>query len=480
MKLKDLIKNIDVIKVVGDANVEIDNVQIDSNSVTKNSLFICLEGERNDGHDYISRVALYGAVALVATKEVETPLTCVIVKDERLVLSQIATEFYGGVSKKMKLIGVVGTNGKTTTTHLISEILNNSGIKCGEIGTLGAFYGENKVAPTLTTPDPLCLHKIFYDMYNAGYKTVVMEVSAHALYYKKVGGLKFFAGVLTNFSRDHLDFFKDMASYKKTKKSFFTNGDCKYLIVNADDGLGEEIIKENQGVISYGINNPADVFAIDVFNADTGNDFVINLFDCVYSVKTLLAGTFNVYNALAAATATALLGVKPKKIAELLCKVNGASGRVQCVHSGNFKVYIDYAHTPDGLKNMLDALKDTNGRLICVFGCGGNRDVGKRYQMGQIAGECADFTIITSDNPRFEEPMEIIYEIERGFLTVSKNYVLIQDRREAIKYALKCAKKGDIIVIAGKGSENYQEVLGIKRPYNDKDTVEELLWGNKD
>lgn len=480
MKLGELIKSLDIIFVNGNLDVEIENVQIDSNSVTHNSLYVCLEGERNDGHNFIGKVASYGAVAVICSKEVETSLTCVQVKDTRLALSKIACAFYGGVCEKMNLIGVVGTNGKTTTAHLIGEVLNNAGVKCGVIGTLGAFYGENKIEPSLTTPDPLLLHKIFYDMYVAGYKTVVMEVSAHAQYYKKVSGLKFKAGVLTNFSRDHLDFFKNMQEYKTAKKSFFTSGDCEYVIVNADDDLGAEIIRENGNVISYGINNPADVFAIDVNDGVDGNNFVMNLFDCVYPINTKLSGEFNVYNCLAAATTAALCGVKIKKIASAISKAKGAEGRMQCVHFGAFSVYIDYAHTPDGLKKILTALRaKTDGRLICVFGCGGNRDCGKRYEMGVISAKYADFTVITSDNPRFEEPMEIIYEIERGHLSVGKNYVLIQDRFSAISYAIKGAKKGDVIVVAGKGSENYQEVLGVKRPYNDKDAIEEILWSKE-
>lgn len=480
MKLKELIKNLNVIKVIGNTDVEIDNVQINSNSVTKGSLYVCLEGEKNDGHTYVNKVCYYGAVAVICSKEVETPLTCVVVDDCRLALSLIANEYYGKVSENMKLIGVVGTNGKTTTAHLIGRILNDAGIKCGVIGTLGAYYGKTKIEPSLTTPDPLSLHKLFYDMYDAGYKTVVMEVSAHAIYYKKISGLNFSVGILTNFSRDHLDFFSDMESYRNVKKSFFKNAKCDYVVVNADDLLGVEILNENSHAISYGIDNPSDVFAIDIDSRLKGNRFVINLFDCVYSVKSKLCGAFNVYNALAAATATALLGVSTEDIISSLNKVSGVEGRMQCVYSKEYSVYIDYAHTPDGLKKVLTSLKQKcNGNLICVFGCGGNRDVGKRREMGEISAKYSDFTVITSDNPRFEEPMDIIYEIERGVLPISKKYVLIQERVEGIKYALDMANKDDVVVIAGKGSENYQEILGIKRPYNDKDTVEEILRSAK-
>ncbi len=480
MKLLSLIKNLDVIKIINKKNVDVENVQIDSNSVMKGSLFVCLKGEHSDGHTFVKKAERYGAVAIICTSETDTQLPQIVVKDTRLALSIIASEFYGNVSCKMKIIGVLGTNGKTTTAHLIGNILNSVGIKCGIIGTLGTFYGENFIEPTLTTPDPLELHKILYDMYHSGYKTVVMEVSAHASYLQKVGGIKFYAGVLTNFTRDHLDFFKDMETYKKAKSKFFTENDCKYIIVNADDDLGREIIKSNSSAITYGIENPADVFAIDVIEKENQTEFVMNLFDCIYDVKLKLVGKFNVYNALAAATTSALVGAKTEKIIDSLNSSLGASGRMQRVYDGDFTIYIDYAHTPDGLEKVLCSLRPIcKNRLICVFGCGGNRDAGKRVEMGEISGKYADFTIVTSDNPRYEEPMEIIYQIEKGVLKNSKKYVLIQERAEAIEYALTTATKGDVIIIAGKGSENYQEILGIKRPYNDKDTVEEIIRGIK-
>lgn len=475
MKLCELVEKLEKVKVSGDLAVNINNVQIDSNSVTNGSLFVCLKGGDKDGHEYIRQVESYGGAAIISEREVETVLPQIVVKDTRLALSVLAAEFYGGVCDKMRLIGVVGTNGKTTTAHLIGSLLNNAGIKCGVIGTLGAFYGDNFIEPNLTTPDPLVLHKILYDMYNAGYDTAVMEVSAHALHFQKVGGIKFEAGVLTNFTRDHLDFFGDMQNYERAKAKFFNENECKYVVVNADDPLGQKIAKKG-GVITYGVDNPADVFAIDIKSVSAGERYVINLFDCVYDVKLKLAGRFNVYNSLAAATVAALIGVKPKKVIEGLNKANGASGRMQCVYGGDFSVYVDYAHTPDGLYNVLTALKKScKKRLICVFGCGGNRDAGKRVEMGRISGEFADFTVITSDNPRYEEPMEIIAEIEKGVLEKSKNYVIVQERAEGIKYAIEAARAGDVIVVAGKGSENYQEILGIKRPYNDKDTVEDIL-----
>jgi len=371
---------------------------------------------------------------------------------------------------------VLGTNGKTTTSHVIRSIIEKSGAKCGVIGTLGAFYDGKYIEPTLTTPDPIELHKTLFDMYNLGVKTVVMEVSAHAVYLDKVKGMKFEAAVFTNFSQDHLDFFGDMDEYKNAKLKFFKDNQCKYVITNSDDEVGREIIKLKDNAISYGMENPADVFAIEVNTSEKGSSFVINLFDCVYEVKLKLIGLFNVYNALAAASTTALLGIKPKKVVEGLEGAEVVSGRLERIFDGEFKIYVDYAHTPDGLEKAINALKPTTkGRIVCLFGCGGNRDEGKRTVMGEISAKNADFTVITSDNPRYEDPMEIISAIEKGVLTVNKKYVAIEDREDAIKYAIDLLKKGDVLLIAGKGSEKYQEVLGIKKLYNDKDTVIEYM-----
>lgn len=480
MKLKKLIKNLDVVSIIGSTDKDITDVKADSNFITHGSLFICLKGGEADGHLYASQAEKYGAVAVICERKIDVNVTQIIVKDTRAALSVIASEFYGRVDKKLNLIAVVGTNGKTTTTHMIYDIMTKAGEKCGVIGTLGAFYGDKFIEPTLTTPDPLVLHKILADMYSDGVTTVVMEVSAHAIFYEKVKGLAFKVGVFTNFSRDHLDFFNDLEEYKQVKKSFFKDNKCEFMVVNSDDAVGVEIIGEMERAVTYGIENPADVFAIKLESDTSGTSFVLNLFDCIYTVKLPLIGRFNVLNALAASTTSALLGVKTEIIAESLSRLKGASGRLECVHKSGYSVYVDYAHTPDGLYKSLSALRPlTKGRLICVFGCGGNRDEGKRREMGAISGKLADFTIVTSDNPRFEDPMEIIREIELGVLETSKNYLLIEDREDAIKYALNYAKADDVIIIAGKGAENYQEILGIKRLYNDKDTVKEILQGER-
>lgn len=478
MKLKNLIKNLETVKIIGDLDVDITSVKINSNEVVKNSIFICLSGKDYDGHNFAKEVEKYGAKAIICEKKVDTNLCQIIVKDSRKALSIVSSEFYSNAHKKMKIVGVTGTNGKTTTTHLITSILTNNGIKCGLIGTLGVFYSGKYVEANLTTPDPVFLHKIFSDMYKSGVEVVVMEVSAHAIFLKKVYGIDFEVAVFTNCTQDHLDFFGDMQNYVDTKKEFFLNHNCKYVVTNADDDVGRELSEQVKGVITYGIKNPCDVFAIDINEKLSGSSFVLNLFDNVYNVKLNLIGEHNVYNCLGASVASALLGVKTDNVAQGIENLKGVDGRLELILDGDFAVYVDYAHTPDGLEKTLKCLKRiTKGRLICVFGCGGNRDAVKREIMGEVSAKNADFTVITSDNPRFEEPMEIIWQIEKGVLRHSKNYVIVEDRTEAVKYALAFAKKGDVVLIAGKGSEKYQEVFGIKRFYNDKDTVEEILRG---
>lgn len=479
MKLSDLIKNVDVLEIINQKETEIEDVVIDSFKATKNSMFICLIGKDYDGHNFVADAYKYGATVIVCERKIDFLGTQIIVKNSRKALSIIASNFYGNKDKKLKIIGVIGTNGKTTTAHLIASILINAGVNCGLIGTLGTFYSGKVIEPSLTTPDPLELHKVFSDMYDNGVETVVMEVSAHAIYLDKVYGMNFFISLFTNFTQDHLDFFGDMEHYRDAKLKFFKEIPSEYVVANSDDELGREICKINNKTITYGINNPSDVFAINLKETNLYSTFVLNLFDCVYNVKLNLIGTFNVYNALAASTVSAIYGIKPDEVISGLENLKGVSGRLENVYSGKFEVFIDYAHTPDGLKKALKALKPIcHNRLICVFGCGGNRDMIKRPIMGEISGEYADFTVLTSDNPRFEEPMDIISEIEKGLISKTTNYIIIQDRKEAISYALNFAEEDDIILIAGKGSEKYQDVFGIKKLYNDKDTVGEVisLW----
>jgi UDP-N-acetylmuramoyl-L-alanyl-D-glutamate--2,6-diaminopimelate ligase len=376
----------------------------------------------------------------------------------------------------MRIVGVVGTNGKTTICHVLSSLLRDGGFEVGVTGTIGTYYKNKKYCSELTTPSCINLYKLMREMVDDGVEILLMEVSAHAIYWDKVYGINFDVGVFTNLSRDHLDFFKDMQEYKRAKLKFFDENVCKYVVVNSDDQTGVEICSNKKDVIAYGIDNPADVFAIRIKERINSTSFVLNLFDCIYNINLPMVGIYNVSNALAAATAVSLIGVKTDDVCLGLGKLKGVSGRLECFYDGEFKVFIDYAHTPDGLEKVLNALKRIcKNRLIVVFGCGGNRDRGKRAKMGEVAKQIADFVVVTSDNPRYEEPMSIISEIEKGVLKSGKEYVLIEDRVLGIEYALNYAKKDDLVVIAGKGGENYQDILGIKQPYNDKDTVVEIL-----
>ena len=478
MKLQNLLCGVEVTKIIGKTDLEINDVQIDSNKISKNSLFISIKGEKSDGHDYINQAKNYGAIAVVSSKELPIAITQIIVENTRQAMSIIARNFYDSPQDKLKLIGVVGTNGKTTTSHMIYNVLKNAGVKCGLIGTIGNYYRHIHMPSDLTTPDPLSLYKIFSEMLEDEIDTVVMEVSAHAIYYDKTYGLKFEVGVFTNFSQDHLDFFKTLENYEQAKLKFFRNNECKYIVTNIDDSVGLKLSREFKNSITYGLNSPSDIFAIDVKESTDSTSFIINLFDCVYDLKLNFIGTYNVYNAIACATVCALVGVKPKDVFTGLEKISGVKGRLERVSKTTLNIYIDYAHTPDGLEKVLKTLKRIcKGRLICLFGCGGNRDNSKRIKMGEISGLNADFTIITSDNPRFEEPMEIIRQIEEGVRLTGKKYIAIQDRVEAIKYAINNIEGDDVLLIAGKGAEEYQDVLGIKSPYNDKDTVIEILRG---
>ncbi|MBE7089856.1 MAG: UDP-N-acetylmuramoyl-L-alanyl-D-glutamate--2,6-diaminopimelate ligase [Clostridiales bacterium] len=479
MKLSDLIVGLNVKEINGNVDVEINEVKTDSNFVSDGDLFICINGGNFDGHDFVQQAMYYGASAIITERRLQISLPQVVVEDCRIAMSVIASNFYGHPDKKLKLIGVTGTNGKTTTTHIIKKILDLSGIKSGIIGTLGAFYGDKFIEPTLTTPDPLTLYKILKDMLETGVEIVAMEVSAHSLALDKLYGLQFEVAVFTNFTQDHLDYFKTMDEYKKAKLKLFSEFKCKYKVLNADDESYKDFALASRESISYGIFSPSDVFAMDIVDAGDRSKFILNLFDCVYDVELKLKGEFNVYNALAAVTAVSVVGIRVDDAVYGLENISVVSGRMERIYSNGFSVYVDYAHTPDGLKKALTTLKTPENRLVCVFGCGGNRDKTKRKTMGEISGQFADFTIITSDNPRFEEPMDIIYEIEDGIAKVNKNYVAIQDRLQAIEYAINHARNGDVILVAGKGSENYQDILGIKHVFKDKDIIEEIIRGRR-
>ena len=469
-------------------DVDIRSVYSYSKKKVDSGLFFCLDGRRLNGEDFIEEAEKFGAAAAVCERipKRKTGLTIVVVPDVRAAYAVFCSRFYSEPEKRLKIIGVVGTNGKTSTTKITEYILSKAGYKVGVIGTEGSFMAGAEYAPrSLTTPDPEDLYPLLKRFADDGATHVVMEVSAHAIELKKTEPIFFETLVFTNCTEDHLDYFHDPESYKNVKKSIFLKKKSKYYVINTDDDCGLEtaleLLKKGvDGVKTYGIFRPSDVFAAIVTESADKTSFVLNYFDELFNVKTRLLGTFNVYNCLAAVTCACLEGVGIEVAADAIRSVPPVKGRMQLVseHRGA-KIFVDYAHTPDGLeKSLLYLRKVTKGNLFTVFGCGGNRDVSKRPLMGKTAGDIADFVVLTSDNPRFEDRMKIISDVEAGLKEATLDYVVIKDRRAAISYAISQLESGDTLLIAGKGAEDYQEVMGVKHDFCDELVVREITGEN--
>ncbi len=483
MRLSKLLEEIEnyEISCEGNWDREILALSTDSRKTPENSLFFCLSGGQTDGHAFAEAALKSGAVALVVEKILPLPLPQILVQDSRLALGLLAAAFYRHPSKQMTVVGVTGTNGKTTTTHMLQSIFREHGKKTGVIGTLGVRYNDEEYPADLTTPDPIELQKTLADMQKSGVEYVFMEVSAHALYYKKTAGVRFRACIFSNLTQDHLDFFKDMTAYKRAKMGLFSAEVCPLAVVNGDEEVGREIGKarllSGKKTLFYGLNTPADAFALITHEGLLGSECMLNINDKLCRVQISLSGRHNVYNALSAAACAVELGVPPAAVAMGLRKLTFVKGRLQRVRAAKGKqVYVDFAHTPDGLEKSLAALKGyCAGRLVCLFGCGGNRDKTKRPLMGEVAAKGCDFAVLTADNPRYEDPMDILTQIERGYRRFSTRYVLIPNRKEAIFYALELLNEEDILLIAGKGGEEYQEIMGIKYPFDDQAIVAEYF-----
>lgn len=479
MLLTKLIKNIKIEKIRGDiSEVEIFSLCQNINNVKPNSLFFCYKGVNNDGHLFACKAKQKGAIALIVENFIENiDLPQILVKNTRKIMPIICNMFFNNILKKIKLIGITGTNGKTTTSFLIYNILKVNKFKVGLIGTNGCFYKNKKIKLNLTTPDTVDLFYIINDMVKDNIEYVVMEVSAHAIALNKLFGIKFEIMALTNITQDHLDFFKTMHKYVITKMKVFNKKFCKVCIVNNDDKYGQlftKIIKNK--VVTYSLNNPADNFAIDIKLSKNGSSFVCNIFDQIFNISTKMLGIFNVYNILLSLVVCKYLGLSNKNILFGVKNLKQVDGRMNLYNLKNGAVVvIDFAHTPDGLKNVLVTLQSLKqkGKLTCVFGCGGNRDKLKRDLMGKIAVENADKVYITSDNPRFENKFDIINDIVKNLK--SKTYYIVEDRKEAINQAILNSKNEDIILIAGKGAEKYQEINGKKYKYSDKEVIKPYL-----
>lgn len=468
MKLDKLLKGIEYkINTKESKDIEIDIISMNAQTNLKKGLFFCFEGSKN-GYELIDLAIQNGAIAIVCEKPVDKDIIQIIVSNVRSVIGIISQNFYG--TSSLKVIGVTGTNGKTTTTFLIKNILECAGKKVGIIGTTGIYFGNEFIPAKLTTPDPTDLHEIFSIMKQGKVDYVVMEVSAHAIELNKVNGVNFVCKILTNVTQDHLDFFKTMDRYKDAKLRFFNKNDL--MIVNSDDWCGQEILRKFDTAISYGLNNPSDAFCIEI-NKECTN-YIMNICDNVIDIQSKLYGLFNVYNSMAAATCCYFLGVNENIIKKGLEQTDKVDGRFNVIEFDEKKVVVDFAHTPDGLENVLKAARQiTYGKLFCLFGCGGNRDKSKRKVMGAISEKYADFCYITSDNPRYEVPLEIINDIITGFN--SKRYYAIEDRKMAISVAINSLNKGDTLLVCGKGCEDYIDIKGQKIPYSDTQTINQII-----
>ena len=461
MNLKEILHGISYECIQGSCDVEIEAINYDSRIKTKNGLFICIEGYTVDGHNYIPSAIENGAIAILVQKQVDLPIPSHIrvvkVKDTRQSMACIGANFYGHPSLALDLIGITGTNGKTTTAHLIAWILESASKKIGVIGTIENRIGDRVIKSERTTPESLDLQRLLHTMKTDGVSHTIMEVSSHALALKRVKGIRYQVGLFTNLTQDHLDFHKTFDNYLEAKSKLFNM--CDIGIINQDDPHADQMLKAGDcKYYTFAIDKAADFKAENIIITSSGVDFILLTKDGMFPVSMPIPGKFSVYNALAAIAATHLMGISMQDIIRALVTVPGVPGRVQKIPTRKgFNVIVDYAHTPDGLENVLKSVKDfAKTNIITVFGCGGDRDKTKRPIMGKIAGKYSNYTILTSDNPRSEDPEEILNHIENGIKQIGKNYEKILNREEAIKKAIEIAKKDDVIVIAGKGHEDYQ------------------------
>ena len=452
---------------------------MDSRKKTERGLFFCISGARFDAHDYAAQAVQNGAAALVVERFLPLDVPQLLVTDTRLAFGPMCAELYGHPARQMKMVGITGTKGKTTTSYMLKSICEQAGFKCGLVGTTGNMIGEKHIPSSKTTPDPIDLMRDLNEMVQAGVQVVVMEVSAHALDMHRLDGMTFECGCYTNLSQDHLDYFGTMENYFQCKKAFFTSGMAKNAAINADDERAAELLRDvTIPHMTYGIAAEADLFARDIEITENGVSFELRLRNAEYiQINLRMTGMFNVYNALSAAACALILGVSPENVRAGLESIRSVPGRIEMLPTNTpYRVILDYAHAPDALSNILRTCRTfTKKRLIALFGCGGDRDKGKRPIMGRIGGELADLCILTSDNPRTEDPMEILREIEEGIKETTGEYVVIENRRDAIRHALEIGREGDIIVLCGKGHETYQETMGVKRPFDEKVVVQELL-----
>src|SRR5689334_3578184 len=485
MQLKVLAESIPTREIVGPLDREIDGIFYDSRRVQKNGLYVAMRGANVDGHQFTEQAIERGAAAIVVERpESHSRATALVVKDSRVALADLAFTFFKKPALRLKMAGVTGTNGKTTTTFLIKHICEGAGLPCGLIGTVRYEIGERILPATRTTPESLDLQEMLAQMADAGCKAAAMEVSSHALAQDRTRGLEWDVAVFTNLTQDHLDFHRTMANYFDSKAKLFTglkdqpNKQRASSVINIDDAHGEKLVSRlghDRPIVTYGMSPRADFRASNYRAEFTGSSFQLDARGKIYLVRLPLIGRFNVANAIAALAAANSLGVSLREAVLSLAKAPQVPGRLEAVPAKRqFQVFVDYAHTPDALLNVLKTLRELGPRrLLLVFGAGGDRDQQKRPLMGRVADQNADYSIVTSDNPRKEDPLAIIAEVKKGFH--SSNYEAIPERAEAITRAISLAEPRDLILIAGKGHETYQEFADHTIPFDDRQIARRAL-----
>ena len=453
-------------------------ITCDSRKIKPGYVFVCIRGYKDSGYRYIKEAEMRGAEAVIADSIISCSIPVLLFKDTRAKMAELAKKIYQNPDESLIMIGVTGTNGKTTVTHLVRDILNHADYNAGIIGTNGCCYNRHltdDAFSTSTTPESCDLWSIMKNMKDLGAQSIIMEVSSHALELDRVCGLKYRIGAFTNLTQDHLDFHKNMENYFQAKRKLFCQSEL--CVINTDDEYGKRLYEEfGNKSVSYGMEN-ADITASDIAYTSHGVDFKISYGNKTTDAYINIPGKFSVYNALCAFGIGRQLKIKESLILDALRECEGVTGRVEKIKTDtDYSVIIDYAHTPDGLVNILKTVREfTKGRVITLFGCGGNRDEKKRPLMGKISAELSDVTVLTSDNPRMEDPVKIIKDIEKGISGISDSYVIIPDRYEAIKYALNIAVKGDTVLLAGKGHEDYI-IKGTKKiHFDEREAVKQIL-----
>ncbi len=488
MELKSILAGLEDLKVKGSLDVDVSKIESNSQNIENGDMFVAIDGFDQDGHKFIPEAIKKGAKVIMAqadkitkkmVKDLPEDVTFILALDTRHAISICVCNYYKNPSKKLKLIGVTGTKGKTTTTFMIKSLLEKQGLKVGLIGTICTYIGDKNLGEnSRTTPEALELQELLSKMVKEKCDAVVMEVSSQSLKLGRVDGCEFEIGIFTNFSKDHISAkeHSSMEDYFNSKAKLFKM--CKHAFINSDDIYANKLLSlyPECDFKTYGIDNPANMLAKDITVTNTSVDFKVKLSDKNERVKVGIPGRFSVYNALAAISVALRFGVSKENIEEGLLNIR-VPGRSELVdNKKELTIMIDYAHTPESLESILTTVKAyTSGKVICVFGCGGDRDSGKRPIMGTIAGTLADYTIITSDNPRTEDPKKIVEQIEEGIKKAKCSYECIVDRKEAIKKAILMANKKDIVLIAGKGHELTQEINGKKFPFDEREIIKEIL-----